>query len=119
MDYRVRISLIAMLTHLSGELDAPRIAESAGVSCSELRVLFKRDLGHTPCRFLKRLRLERARHLLCAKPLSVKEVCGQVGYRDQSHFVRDFARAYGQSPRRYRREFFGRVPVPTNARYGQ
>jgi len=37
---------------------------------------------------------------------SVKEIMAAVGCSDQSHFVKDFERAYGLSPCRYRQEVF-------------
>ena len=46
--------------------------------------------------------MERARHLLETSFLSVKEIAHQVGLNDESHFVRDFKKAYGEPPTRYR-----------------
>ena len=48
------------------------------------------------------LRLERAKHLLDTSFLSVKEITHSVGLNDESHFVRDFKKAYGASPTLYR-----------------
>jgi AraC-like DNA-binding protein len=35
--------------------------------------------------------------------LSIKEIANQVGVHDDSHFVRDFQKTYGMSPRSFRR----------------
>jgi transcriptional regulator GlxA family with amidase domain len=106
MDYRIR-HLIAYIEHeITGSLSVDRMARIAGTSHSGLRTLFRRYVGVTPHRFVKKLRLERARVMLCSEVISVKEAMSAVGYSDFSHFVRDFERAYGLSPRRYRREFF-------------
>lgn len=56
----------------------------------------------SPGQYLKALRLEKARGLLEATSLSVKEVRARVGMQDQSHFVRDFNRVYGVTPSQYR-----------------
>ena len=49
--------------------------------------------------------MEQARELLETSYLSVKEVMARVGVADESHFVRDFKKAYGRTPARYRARF--------------
>lgn len=49
--------------------------------------------------------MERAKHLLETSFLSVKEIGHLVGLNDESHFVRDFKKAYGVPPKRYRMRF--------------
>jgi len=58
-----------------------------------------------PIRYLRLLRMERAKVLLESSFLSVKEIAFQVGLNDESHFVRDFKSAYGYSPALYRSRF--------------
>ena len=58
-----------------------------------------------PIRFLRQLRMERAKDLLESSFLSVKEIAFQVGLNDESHFVRDFKSTYGHSPALYRSQF--------------
>jgi transcriptional regulator GlxA family with amidase domain len=105
VDYRVCLVIQTLERDLTAHLDIARISSSVGLSSSALRALFKKNLGSNPSGFLKRLRLERARQMLCAGTLSVKEIMTAVGCSDASHFVKDFERAYGLSPVRYRREF--------------
>lgn len=58
-----------------------------------------------PIRYLRQLRMERAKQLLESSFLSVKEIAFQVGLNDESHFVRDFKSTYGYSPALYRSQF--------------
>ena len=58
-----------------------------------------------PIRYLRLLRMERAKGLLESSFLSVKEIAYQVGLNDESHFVRDFKSTYGYSPALYRSHF--------------
>ena len=58
-----------------------------------------------PIRYLRLLRMERAKELLESSFLSVKEIAHQVGLNDESHFVRDFKATYGFSPALYRSNF--------------
>src|SRR5262249_25375562 len=67
--------------------------------------IFKSDVGMPPIRYLRQLRMERAKGLLESSFLSVKEIAFQVGLNDESHFVRDFKSTYGFSPALYRSQF--------------
>ncbi|HEY0100668.1 MAG TPA: helix-turn-helix transcriptional regulator [Pyrinomonadaceae bacterium] len=69
--------------------------------------LFKAETGRSPAKYLKALRLERARELLETTFLSVKEIRALVGVNDESHFARDFRNAYGLTAQQYREQFLG------------
>jgi AraC-like DNA-binding protein len=56
-----------------------------------------------PASYIHRRRFETAKELLLAGSLSVKEVAEKAGIHDDSHFVRDFQKLYGLSPRAFRR----------------
>lgn len=70
-----------------------------------------------PIRYLRLLRMERAKDLLESSFLSVKEIAYQVGLNDESHFVRDFKSTYGFSPALYRSQFKNKTtPEPLNGK---
>jgi transcriptional regulator GlxA family with amidase domain len=102
MDSRVRQAINLLSEDLSRDLDFKAVAVYVNLSSSRLRHLFKEETGLTPAQYLKRLRLERARELLERSFLRLKEVMPQVGINDESHFVRDFKKVHGITPRRYR-----------------
>jgi len=102
MDARVHSVVQMMERDLSRRVQLNELASSIRTSPSGLRLLFRKHVGVPPARYMKRLRLERARLLLSTTQLSVKEVSHAVGCTDVSHFVRDFERAYGLSPTRFR-----------------
>lgn len=68
------------------------------MSGSRLRHLFRTEMGTPPGRFLKLLRLQRAKELLRGSFLEVKEVATAVGFGDVSHFVRDYKMVHGETP---------------------
>ncbi len=68
------------------------LAARAGLSCGYFRAVFKRATGLPPQRYVKRLRLKAARHLLEATRLNLKEIMARTGFSDASHFVKDFRR---------------------------
>jgi AraC-like DNA-binding protein len=108
MDYRVQ-SVIALLEkHLQRDWTAGRLSQCVNLSPSRLHQLFKEETGVPPARYLRLLRMGRAKELLETTHLSVKEIMARVGVADESHFVRDFKKAYGATPARYRQLFLGR-----------
>jgi transcriptional regulator GlxA family with amidase domain len=95
--------ILSILTaRLDEHVTGSSLARAAGLSRSRLYDLFKNEVGTSPARYAKQLRLERARDLLEAGSLSVKEIAGVVGFTDVSHFVRDFRMAFGASPSEFR-----------------
>jgi len=78
------------------------MAEIVNLSPSRLRYLFKKETGVAPGHYLRTFRLEQAKELLEKTFLSVKEITRRVGVNDQSHFIREFKKAYGLTPAQYR-----------------
>ncbi len=68
------------------------------ISPSRFRHLFKDYVGVSFHKYVIRLRLERAHHLLRTTSFTVEKIAGMLGIQDLSHFARDFKRAYGVSP---------------------
>ena len=122
MDYRVEQAIILVETNLKSGIRVDWLARQLGVSTSYLQHLFKNETRTTLLRYQQRIRIERARRLLEETNLSVKEIVSEVGGRDMSHFVRDFRKAHGLSPRCYRLNFLqvrGQQNTPINNRIGQ
>ena len=94
-----------MRDDVRGELSLTEFAQSVNLSVWRLCHIFKSDVGMPPIRYLRLLRMERAKGLLESSFLSVKEIAFQVGLNDESHFVRDFKSTYGYSPALYRSRF--------------
>ena len=94
-----------MREDVRGELSLSEFAQSVNLSVWRLCHIFKSDVGMPPMRYLRVLRMERAKDLLESSFLSVKEIAYRVGLNDESHFVRDFKSTYGSSPASYRSAF--------------
>ena len=105
VDKRVEKIVEMMTADVRGEVSLSEFAQSVNLSVWHLSHIFKSDVGMPPIKFLKQLRLERAKGLLESSFLSVKEIAFQVGVNDESHFVRDFKSTYGHSPTSYRTHF--------------
>jgi AraC-like DNA-binding protein len=105
MDKRVEKIIEMMRDDVRGELSLTEFAQSVNLSVWRLCHIFKSDVGMPPIKYLRLLRMERAKGLLESSFLSVKEIAFQVGLNDESHFVRDFKTTYGHSPAIYRSQF--------------
>lgn len=66
---------------------------------------FKAATGTPPHRYLTTRRMERAKVLLSVTRLSVAEVTYRVGFDNKSHFISQFRKATGTTPKAYRDSF--------------
>jgi AraC-like DNA-binding protein len=76
------------------------LAEEVCMSESAFAHHFKQCVGTSPHQFLKLLRLEHARDLLLENH-TVSETGKRVGYASLSHFIKEFKRYFGATPRSY------------------
>jgi AraC family transcriptional regulator of arabinose operon len=91
-----------IIAHMEDSFDrTPRVPELAAIvelSPSRFAHLFRAETGVSPGRYLHTIRMQRARVLLERTFLNVREVMILVGFRDPSHFARDFRRFHGIPP---------------------
>ncbi|MGL4772982.1 MAG: AraC family transcriptional regulator [Clostridium sp.] len=64
---------------------------------------FKSTYNITPSSFQLQLKVAYAKGLL-GKGMNVLDVCSEVGFYDQSHFIREFKKAHGITPLKYQRD---------------
>ncbi len=75
-------------------------AREAGMSVSSFHHHFKAVTAMSPLQFQKQLRLQEARRLMLGEDLDAASAGQRVGYRDASHFTRDYKRLFGEPPAR-------------------
>lgn len=100
---RVELLIAFMIANLQRSISLTELAGVANLSPSHLCRLFKTQTGISPGEYLRRLRMEKARHLLSTSVLSVKQIMAVAGYNSKSHFVCHFRRSFGLTPSEYRR----------------
>jgi transcriptional regulator GlxA family with amidase domain len=74
------------------------IAYACGVSTRTLERFIMKITGQVPRRWLKAIRLELARQKL-QTGTPMKEVAFDLGFKQVSHFSREYKRHFGHSPR--------------------
>jgi transcriptional regulator GlxA family with amidase domain len=102
-DSRIQIAIDFMKANLHRRIPLTELAEVANLSPSHISRLFKTQTRLSPGEYFRRLRMEKARNLVAAGLLSVKEIMAVVGYKSKSHFVRDFRRSFRLAPSEYRK----------------
>ncbi len=89
-------------THFTQPLRLKDLAQKAGLSQPAFLKGFKRAAGQGFSPYLQSLRLEEAKRLLRASPLSVERVAQESGFNSASYFVQAFKRSTGQTPGAFR-----------------
>jgi AraC-like DNA-binding protein len=97
---RVAGAIAWIKAHYAEPLQIETLAKEVNMSPSALHARFKAVAGVSPIQYQKRLRLEEARRLLLSDAASAEAVAYQVGYASASQFSREYARLFGQPPRR-------------------
>lgn len=101
----VAVAAAHIEANLATSLPVAEVAKAAGVSHNHLTRLFRVRTGTTVVAYIRRRRMERARHLLTASTLSVSAVAAAVGIPDLQAFNKVCRRELGESPRAVRRSF--------------
>lgn len=98
---RITAAIAFMRDELEKPIKVEDMANHVSLSVSAFAHLFKETTGSAPYQYLKRLRLDRARALLVEENRAVSEASRAVGYGSVSHFITEFKRTYGETPRAY------------------
>lgn len=98
---RVSTAIAFMRENLAEPISVSDVAEVACMSPSAFAHLFSDAVGVSPYQFLKDLRLDTARVALTQDGASVSEAAASVGYSSLSHFISEFKRRYGDTPKAY------------------
>ncbi|WP_394427399.1 helix-turn-helix domain-containing protein [Streptomyces sp. SGAir0957] len=83
------------------DIGAADIAAAAGVTPRAIQLAFQRHLGEPPLRYLRRIRLDRAREeLLHADPTrqTVTAIAYRWGFSHPGRFATDYRTTYGEPP---------------------
>jgi AraC-like DNA-binding protein len=94
--------IVAALLHDRTISRVDDVTERFGITPRTLQRLFQRYVGVSPKWVLRRYRLHEAAAVLAReqhRPWA--EVAADLGYFDQSHFIRDFTAAIGITPVAY------------------
>ncbi len=98
-----------MQRHLNQVITMPDVAAKFGLSARSLGRRFHAATGQSPLAYVQTQRMRTAKELLESTNLTIGEVAFRVGYQDQGHFSRLFARAMAVNPADYRKTVRAKV----------
>ena len=84
-------------------LNLSEISRQACLSRYHFLRLFRDAFQTTPHQYLIQRRIAKAKELLRSKPLSVTDVCFEVGFQSLGSFSSLFRRCVGDAPAKYRK----------------
>lgn len=97
---RVSGAIAWIKEHFAERLEIGDLARRANMSASAFHTHFKAVTAMSPIQYQKRLRLQEARRMLLTETMSAETAAYEVGYTSPSQFSREYARLFGQPPRR-------------------
>jgi AraC family L-rhamnose operon regulatory protein RhaS len=112
-DARLNHLMAWLEDHFAEDICWETLADDFSLSLRTLHRQLKQHTGLTPQRYLNRLRLIKARHLLRHTDESVTDIAYRCGFGDSNHFSTLFRREFNWSPRDIRQ---GRTHHFSNAR---
>ncbi len=107
LDPRIKEVTDLIHQHFSESLSNEEICEKLKMSQTNLIRLFRTELGITPQKYLKFVKMEKATYMLCYTELSIEEIANKTGFTDRYHFSKVFKQQRGKSPAIYRKHFAG------------
>ncbi|GLQ37281.1 AraC family transcriptional regulator [Rhizobium albus] len=97
---RIADAIYLMRQHIARPLSIEDMASAARMGVSSFHQHFKMLTSMTPLQYHKQLRLLEARRLMVAEAANVTSAAFHVGYESPSQFSREYARLFGQAPKR-------------------
>ncbi|UWR24539.1 AraC family transcriptional regulator [Sulfitobacter sp. S190] len=90
--------------HLGQPLRLLDLAKHAGMSSSHFSRAFKAAMGEPAWAYVRRRRIEVARHLLESSSCSIAEIAFRTGFSSQAHLTKAFSDHFGMPPATFRAE---------------
>lgn len=105
-NYKERLHRLRREIHASPQRDwnIPEMSHAIGISASHFHRMYKAEFGMGFKDDLIAARIEKAKKLLQSTELRVQEVADACGYKDYSHFMRQFKDKVGMSALQYRKQ---------------
>jgi AraC-like DNA-binding protein len=103
-DRKLRRAIAHVRRHYGEPLTLPGVARVAGFAPSYFSVLFKKREKTTFERYVRQLRIEKAKQLLTGTEMNMQQVAHLTGFGDRHYFARAFKQVVGITPGEHRRQ---------------
>ncbi|WP_417560105.1 AraC family transcriptional regulator [Marinomonas sp.] len=99
--HRISRAVTWLRTHYAKSFQIEELAAYVQMSSTTLYHHFREHTAMSPLQYQKWLRLNEAKRLMLNDSLDASSAAFKVGYESPSHFSREYARLFGQSPKRH------------------
>ncbi|RXZ82629.1 response regulator [Paenibacillaceae bacterium] len=87
--------------NLGGDLSLRTIADHVYLHPVYLSKIYKEATGQNLSEYIYMERMEKARQLLIENQYKIYEIAQRIGYQSTQHFIREFKKHYGVTPKAY------------------
>ena len=94
--------LQALYLNIEGHITLEEICENINISVAYASASFKKHKGTSVMKYLRQLKIQRAKDLLDENEKTMLEISLLLGFHDQSHFTKTFKSLVGMSPTEYK-----------------
>lgn len=91
-----------ILQNYSKDISLDDVSKKVNISPYYFSKLFKDEAGTNFIDYITEIRIAKAKELIDAKELTMKEICMAVGYTDPNYFSRKFKKSVGVTPTEYK-----------------
>ena len=91
-------------SHYAEDLDLITLSEKVYLSPKYLSDLFRKVTGYGINKYIKTIRMKKAKELLENTNIKIIDICTSVGFHNLSYFCQTFREFYGNTPEKYRQQ---------------
>lgn len=92
--------------HIHDRITVEDLADYTELSPSYLSRLFKKELGISVSDYIREKKIDKAQNLLKYSDFSMVEIANYLSFSSQSHFIQTFEKLVGQTPKKYRDQYY-------------
>lgn len=100
--FTVNKLLQALHLNIENHISLEEICKNLNISVGYASTCFKKYKGVSVMKYLREIKIERAKILLLSTEKSILEISILLGFHDQSHFTNTFKKLVGVSPLKFR-----------------
>ena len=104
VDVAIESAVAAIHRDFAEHLPIRKLAKSVGLSCATFLRHFTETMKMPPGQYILSTRINKACLILETSDSLISDIAAQVGFCDQSHFIRTFKKIRGTTPSKYRRQ---------------
>lgn len=90
--------------HYNEEITLNQLADVVYLNPSYLSTIFKSKTGSGISKYIKTIRMEKAKKMLLRTNMKISDIGNAVGFHNNSYFIKSFHEYYGETPEKMRQK---------------